>query len=164
MLICYFSTDAAVSTSLGPTLSSECNVMVWYAFILKSTGLVCFFNLSSLMVLWFRGLSQLIMMEEKTQSTEEGRVCARCAHKLEWHHPLKYSLEPPLPISSMSISWKNRGQLPGQPHLQPTRDTPTRTRTHARTLAHTRARARARSFRPCRGSLTKLSVPPGHST
>lgn len=53
--------------------------MVYGAFILKVTGLVLlFFNLANLVVVWFGGLSQLIMMEEKTPSTDgwEGLGCA----------------------------------------------------------------------------------------
>lgn len=80
------------------------------------------------MVMCFRGLLQLNMMEEKnTIDRGEGGV-----HQ-HWNDIISSTVRPKaLPSSPLASQLENRDQ-PGHPHLQPTLGTPTRTHTHTHT-------------------------------
>lgn len=100
-----------------------------------------FLTLASMVVLWFRGLSRLIMMEEK-HTIDTGIECC-CGggggQHSNWNDiitsPLAKPPSPPLSSPSMSISWKT-GTC---------RDNPIPTHTYKNTHAHARTHARPRA-------------------
>jgi len=143
--ISYFPTPSSLFEYKRPSLCSWCNVMFCRELLFWKAQASCFYNLASLTLLWFSsGLTQMIMMEGKTPSTEGEREGGGAfgwgGHpKLKWHHHLHQKGPPSPPLCSpMSISRDQEGH----PHLQP-QPRHTYLHTHARAHTHTHTHTQA---------------------
>ena len=112
---------------------------LWVFYFERSRpGVFC--NLAHSVLLWFGGLSQLIMMEEKhhrQRGVVEGR---RGVHpKLKWHHPPQIFTQHPPPLPSPRLLWPS-AEKTGTDRDNPTSSPPS---THLQEHTHTHTQPEA---------------------